>query len=256
MTVTEITELSAELLLRYYENDLQLFLEHCHEDILWLGPAKEQMIRTKAALVEAFGKEENPLRFTVNNLTAMPFHLSGSCNEVLLRFVVNTFWPEGGSNTVHQRITLTWEKDKIRVCHISNSIDYDVRDNIYPVHYLESHPQMTLYTESSQKLSFRGVNRSILYTDSARVMYLESTGNHTRVHLDGDSQCFACTERLSAIARHMPQEFLRCHSSYMVNPLHVQSIRRFSLTMTDGRKIPVPEKKYTAVKAVLLTNKQ
>ncbi len=256
MTVTEITELSAELLLRYYENDLELFLDHCHDDVFWLGPARDQMIRTKAALVEAFGKEENPLRFTVSNLTATPFHLSAQCNEVLLCFVVTTFWPDGGSNTVHQRITLTWEKDKIRVCHISNSIDYDVRDNIYPVHYLESHQQMTLYTETahSQKLFFHGVNRSILYTDAARVMYLESIGNHTRVHMD--SQCFECTSRLSAIAKHMPQEFLRCHTSYMVNPLHVQAIQRFSLTMTDGRKIPVPEKKYTAVKAVLLAAKE
>ena len=55
------------------------------------------------------------------------------------------------------------------------------------------------------------------------------------------------------------------HAQHFFHPDHVipavefiaafvKSIERFSLTMTNGKKIPVPEKKYTAVKAMLLKN--
>ena len=47
MTVNEITDLTASLLIKYYDNDIQPFLDYCHEDILWFGPAKKQVIRTK-----------------------------------------------------------------------------------------------------------------------------------------------------------------------------------------------------------------
>ena len=256
MTVNEITDLTVSLLTRYYDNDIQPFLDHCHEDILWLGPAMKQVIRTKSALVEAFNQEEQQLYFKVYDLTATPLHICSNCTEVLLTFVVDTFWPEGSSNRVYQRIDFTWEVKKdlarIRVCHISNPIDYDDRDSIYPVHYLENHAHMTLYMDSSEKLSFPGKNRTTLYTSPEQILYMESMGNHTRIHLI--SQTFECTKRLSEISKKINHGFLRCHASYLVNPLYVESIERFALTMTDGRKIPVPEKKYTAVKADLLKN--
>ena len=254
MTINDITELTVSLLTRYYDNDIQPFLDHCHDDILWLGPAKEQMIRTKRALIEAFEKEEHQLKFKVYNMTATPLYISANCTEVLLTFIVDTFWPDGNTNSVYQRINFTWEikKDnaRIRVCNISNPIDYDDRDTIYPVQYLESHPRMTLYMDSVNRMFFKGKDKSILYTNPEQIFYMESIGNHTNIYMD--SQIFECTERLSSINKRITDMFLRCHSSYLVNPLYVKSIERFSLTMTNGKKIPVPEKKYTAVKAMLL----
>ncbi len=119
MTISELTELTANLLIRYYDNDIQPFLDYLDKDALWIGPAQNQIIRSKEALVEAFGMEQN-------------------------------------------------------------------------------------------------------------------------------------TERLNAVAERMPGSMLRCHSSYLVNPMYVESIERFALTLSDGSRIPIPEKKYTAVKDLLL----
>ena len=254
MTINDIAKLSTELLTRYYDNDVQPFFDCCHDDVLWMGPAENQIIRTKKALVEAFEKEENQLRFAVYNLTAVPCHICPNCTEVLMTFTVDTFWPDGSANRVAQRITLTWDvrRDKalIRVCHISNPIAYDQRDAIYPVHFLESYPYMTLYKKPSKKLSFSGINKSILYTSPEEILYMESVGNHTLIHMA--TQTFECAERLSAIDKRMKDTFVRCHASYLVNPSYVRSIERFALTMENDQKIPVPEKKYTTVKALLL----
>jgi DNA-binding LytR/AlgR family response regulator len=81
------------------------------------------------------------------------------------------------------------------------------------------------------------------------VIYVESLGNHTVIHtLD---QEFESTESLKTLEKRYGNLFLKCHESYMVNPAHVHSIRRFKMTVTGGRELPVPEKKYTAVKKTL-----
>ena len=54
----------------------------------------------------------------------------------------------------------------------------------------------------------------------------------------------------------MTQGFLvRVHSGYIINPRDVVSVWRFRVSLSDGSVIPIPEKKYTAVKALLLENK-
>ena len=83
---------------------------------------------------------------------------------------------------------------------------------------------------------------------------MESARNYTRIHLF--SQVFECNKRLSAVVKQLPEGFIRCHASYLVNPKYVQSIVRFALIMTDGRRIPIHEKKCTKVKAELLSAKQ
>ena len=95
----------------------------------------------------------------------------------------------------------------------------------------------------------RGIDKSILYLNWSRVIYVESLGNHTVIHtLD---QEFESTESLKTLEKRYGNLFLKCHESYMVNPAHVHSIRRFKMTVTGGRELPVPEKKYTAVKKTL-----
>lgn len=254
MSISELTKLSIDILSQYYENNLNPFFNHLHENILWIGPAKNQIIRSKDQLIEAFNKEKNNLQFKVYNLNATPVSISSNCCEVLLSFIVDTFWPDGSTNRVSQRISLTWqikkEQAQIIVCHISNAIEYDSRDTIYPIHYLEERPEMPLYKGSGNKLFFKGLNQSILYIQSERILYMESMNQHTLIHLPEEN--YECCERLSSIAKRLNGSFIRIHASYLVNPKYVQSIQRFSLRMDNGAILPIPEKKYTKVKSDLL----
>lgn len=47
---------------------------------------------------------------------------------------------------------------------------------------------------------------------------------------------------------------LRIHASYLINPEHVSKIERFAVTLSDGTILPIPEKRYTAVKKILLSD--
>lgn len=63
MQIQELADYTAQILLEYYENRIQPFLDACDEDVLWIGPAVGQVIRTKEALVAAFAAEKTRTAF-------------------------------------------------------------------------------------------------------------------------------------------------------------------------------------------------
>ncbi|MCR5474531.1 MAG: LytTR family transcriptional regulator [Lachnospiraceae bacterium] len=41
---------------------------------------------------------------------------------------------------------------------------------------------------------------------------------------------------------------MRCHECFLVNPKYIMEIKRFTVTLSNGIILPIPEKKYTALK--------
>lgn len=52
---------SADILTKYYNNEIDSFLNACHEDILWIGPAEKHVIRTERRLLMLFRKKNTSL---------------------------------------------------------------------------------------------------------------------------------------------------------------------------------------------------
>ena len=59
-------------------------------------------------------------------------------------------------------------------------------------------------------------------------------------------------ETLTKFEQKNPGLFVRIHSGYLLNPAYVRNIRRFAVTLSDGIELPIPEKKYTQIKKLLL----
>ena len=256
MRSKDIAELSARVLLAYYDNDIEPFLNACHPNVLWIGPGEGQIIQTQETLRATFYAEKNNLKFAVHDLsvTALPT-ASPSVFEVVMMFLVDTFWPNGATGRVSQRIHFSWvgckETPRILLCHISNAIAYDERDTIYPLHYDETFGTEVHYAgaPASGRVCLRTKERTSVYLDHAHIMYAESCGRHTLVHTpDG---IYEATESLSTIAKLYQDLLVRCHASYLVNPAFISSISRFQVELRDGTILPIPEKKYTTIRALL-----
>ncbi len=256
MRYANISELSAKILLSYYDNDIEPFLDACHPDVLWVGPGESQIIRIQPALKSAFAAENNTLKFSVHDLsiTVIPTG-SPSVFEAVAMFLVDTIWPDGTIGRVNQRVQLSWvnckEVPQISVCHISNAIAYDRRDNIYPIHYTETFGTEMHYTgtPASGRICLRTKGHTAVYVAYEHIMFAESHDRHTKVHTpDG---IYEATDSLSTIASLYHDLFVRCHASYIVNPTYIASISRFQIELQDGTILPVPEKKYTAVRDLL-----
>ena len=108
MRSEDIAELSARVLLAYYDNDIEPFLDACHPSVLWIGPGEGQIIQTQETLRSTFYAEKNNLTFAVHDLsvTVLPTG-SPSVFEVVMMFLVDTFWPNGATGRVSQRIRLS-----------------------------------------------------------------------------------------------------------------------------------------------------
>ena len=256
MRCEDIAELSAKILLAYYDNDIEPFLDVCHPNVLWIGPGEGQIIQTQEALRNTFYAENNNLKFAVHDLsvTALPTG-SPSVIEVVMMFLVDTFWPNGTTGRVSQRIHFSWvgckETPRILLCHISNAIAYDKRDTIYPLHYDETFGTEMHYegTPASGRVCLRTKGHTSIYLDHENILYAESCGRHALVHTSDD--VYETTESLSAIAKLYQDLLVRCHASYLVNPAFISSISRFQVELHDGTILPIPEKKYTTIRALL-----
>ena len=93
MNRKKVTKLSVDLVLRYYDNDLSLFMDCLDEEVLWYGPAEGQFLQGKKALVDAWMAEKNPLTFTVNDLRSTAVLANSSMCVVVLNYSVVTHYP-------------------------------------------------------------------------------------------------------------------------------------------------------------------
>ena len=68
MNSQKIVDLTNDIVQRYYHNDIQPFLDHVDEQVLWYGPAKGQFLSGKQAILDAWSGES----------ILCPFHLGMS----------------------------------------------------------------------------------------------------------------------------------------------------------------------------------
>ena len=260
MDTRKIVQKSVNILVEYYENNIQPFKDAMDDDILWIGPLQGQMIRGKKNLVSTYALEEHDLTFDVFDMQASVVYSTKQHCEVLLTFIVDTHYPDQSVIRCHQRVLLSWQHyiehtesgkrishDLIHSCFVSNAIPADTRDTIYPVHFTElPFSQEFSVAPSGRHITLLGKHKQQLYLLDKQIIRVQSHKRGSKIFtLDG---VFESTESPSRIFSEYPDVFVRVHSMHLVNPIYVQSVRRFALLLQDGTELPIPEKKYTAVK--------
>ncbi len=259
MNLREMSELSADLIIKYYDNDYMPFLLHMDDDALWYGPAEGQFIRGRKAMINIWKKEDHSLTFTMGNLQTEVISSHPSFCDVMLQFTVVTHYPDGHDLSVLQRILLTWcermfkdgdgtkrKEHRILCCHIANLHAKSEDDVIYAK---EAHPVLrsgNLMPHRSDFIHFHSSDKSEYYFHSDTITYIESDSVKKHCIIHAKTGNVTVQASIGDIERRFPGLFLRCHQSYLVNPNYIRAIRRFTVTLADGTKLPIPEKKYTA----------
>lgn len=264
MNTTDLTQQSITIITEYYKNNLQPFFDAVDENIIWIGPAEGQWLQGRDALIQAWSGEHHNLTFQMSNIVSNYTTNASDFCEVILRYTVNTYYPDGRVMQHKQRLHYTWcvrkiftddgssiKVPRILMMHISNAYPYDERDTIYPVHY---HPvsteEMPALVDQNRML-VRALDKATYFIIIGTVSWMESCENafHTRIHTE-DGVIETATF-LSSIAKQYSQYFVRIHSSYLVNPHFVYKLKGTRLELLDGTVLPIPQKKYRAVKEVL-----
>ena len=257
MSPHDIATLSAELVLSYYGGSDAPFVAACHDDVLWIGPATGQSTRGRMALARRLADERGAMRFCVHDLSATPLATdSPDVCVVVLAFLVDALWPDGSVGRANQRVQLTWTgcqgRPRILVCHVSDAVAADARGVAYPLARADTQDEGSAVHaagKGTRRVCLRGCGHTTIYLDASDVIFAESKGAHALVHTTRGT--LEAAETLSAIARRYPALFVRCHASYLVNPTAVRGVERCRATLADGSVVPIPEKRYTAVRREL-----
>lgn len=260
MNSKEIVKLTNYIVQKYYNNDIQPFLDHVDEKILWYGPAKGQFLSGRQAIIDAWENEKHSLKFTLGNIHIDNISTNNSYCEVMVLFPVTTHFPEGGSITMDQIIHITWcernigegkekeKKPRMLVIHISDLYHKHEADNIYPVHFNEIYSGYVPVSDPGRRLYFRGIDSTDLYLLSNTIIWIESIDNGRHSILHTRNEAIRVSLPLGTLEKKYPDLFLRCHKCYLVNIQHIAKIKRFKVIMSNKKELPIPEKKYTAFK--------
>ena len=267
MNQKRIIQNSIDIITEYYRNHLDPFFAALSDDMLWIGPRQGQVLRGKHNILKAWSNEKTDLRFSLGAISVQSISTGRNNLEVLLEYNVYTHFPDGETDKHHQRMHLAWgyRREVIdgastilpRLCmiNISNVISgLNEQNKIYATSRSES--SLDAFHEELPEISSRTIfvhdsSGSSYFLNLSDIIWVESTdsGRHSIIHsLHG---AYKSTERLRSIENQYSDFLLRCHTSYLINPSYVQTIKRFCVTMTDHSEIPIPEKKYTALRAML-----
>ena len=266
MNVQECVEKSLYITNEYYDNNIEPYFEYMADNIIWHGPAIGQHIIGRENMRKAWEQSPNPLTFSLGDIEVQYVQLSPTSCEVMLIFVVTTHYPNGDNIPLLQRIQLSWadiitvdeHKHKERVprmhmIHISNPVEQHSADTIYPEHYNEVYKQAQKPIQEP-RISLRGTDSAFYVVAVSSIIWVQTTPDqHCLIHLR--NRTLKVKGPLSEIEEQTKGQLIRSHSSYLVNPLDVVSIWRFKLSLSDGTVLPIPEKKYTMIKKMLMDSK-
>ena len=254
MDIKKCVEKSLFILSEYYNNRLDPYFNYLADNVIWHGPAIGQQLIGREKMREAWENSPNHLTFSLGNVEVQYIQLSPASCEVMMMFVVTTYYPNGDMIPLFQRVQLSWADiiitdenkhkeriPKIFMVHISNPVEQHSADFIYPEHYNELFKQ-TEKPVQEPRISLRGMDNTFYVITVSSIIWVESTADHhCLLHLQ--DRTLKAKTTIAEIEKQMKGLLLRVHSSYIINPLDAVAVRRFKVSMSDGADIPIPEKK-------------
>lgn len=261
----ELEKQAIQMITEFYKNNFDPLFSMLDDDVLWIGPRKEHIIRTKKSLMEFFQTTSQDTFSDIGPITIYEVKMGSGIWEIILEFNVFTYFQSRETHVHHQR----WQMSCKLYSKNKSGQDADKKYKIYVIHYsnalnTELGTEAKMLSDSakdaihvlssavpSHKIFIPGINSNDYYVPLNNILFIESTngGRHSLVHTS--TSILTCKYKLNDFLTQNPEVLLRPHSGYLVNPAFVKKISRFHLTLIDDIKIPIPEKKYTHFKKEL-----
>lgn len=260
---TDLSTLTVSIVEEYYNNYTKNFFNYMDDDITWIGPCVNQFVEGKHNMLAMFAKESNPLSFRMESISSKVLFSTASSANVLMRFIVYTYYPSGFISKHRQRVEVLWiYKKRIKawkflVMHVSNEMEMDDRDTIYPVHLDEHEKEILPYVfrtnpndDKKERLTVTDTTGATFFIDDNDISYIKAgKGKFCFIFYNKKSICVRLL--LDQLQKLLPQNFYRPHRSYIVNVNDISKITRYTIFLKDSTEIPIPEKKFNLVEAEL-----
>lgn len=96
-------------------------------------------------------------------------------------------------------------------------------------------------TDKSRLLvKYKSIMRSIRPEE---ILYLESAGHMVTIHTTTGKH--SCYDQLEKLFERLPESFIQCHKSYIVNMDEIRRIERNRILLADDTEIPISKSRYS-----------
>lgn len=93
------------------------------------------------------------------------------------------------------------------------------------------------------EIKYKNESISLLYED---IIYLESMGHLVVIHVEGGD--YYSYDRLEKMKESLPEQFVHCHKSYVVNMDYIRRIEKRKIILMNEKEIPISKARYGETK--------
>lgn len=110
--------------------------------------------------------------------------------------------------------------------------------------YLKNHMKNM---QDKRRVIVTDQDKGTRFLELAEIVFAAANGRYCLLYtMDGDE--IETHFSIHEFQKMVGERFLPVHRSYVINSQHISIIKRYEITMADGSRIPVPAKKYKAVR--------
>lgn len=255
----EIIEKTKSVLHSFYSRDISTVVDSMDENCVWIGSYDSQYTYGKEAFIQETQSEGKELPVQIlQEEYALIFH-EKKYSAVYGRYTVVGEAKDGMILLAKVRLTFVWKQvgDILLAVHIhcADSKDVPLQYSNCKIENLSENLSWFEYirkvdnnTSKSERILLKDRNGLIHTLLPLEILYVKANDKESIIYIGEKS--FVTKYSLRELQKLCPF-LLRTHKSYLVHPLYIRGIRRYTLTLHNQTELPVSKGQYMMIKNIL-----
>ncbi|MBR5319284.1 MAG: response regulator transcription factor [Peptococcaceae bacterium] len=118
-----------------------------------------------------------------------------------------------------------------------------VQESLLSVLLEKAQQKRFLATDEKLLIQQKGIVHAISFRD---IFFIESVGHQLIIHTSESK--IICYEKIDDMKQRLPEHFLQCHKSYIVNMQIIRRIEKNKIILQHDKEIPVSKARYAEVR--------
>ena len=264
-TENEVLIKSQEAVRTYFRRDMDAFARMLDDGFIWIGSYDFHYTKGKENFLKASKPESEEVSARISEE-----EYSLLCHEKNIWIVYGRFTASAWENEEtlmysRQRLTMVWKqvRSELKLLHINCTMARDIpietdsaltgdrlKEDVRWFDYIR---RFEAVKEKEKRITLKDSKGRIHYLFPIEIISIRVENRLSTINTGNDS--FTVRRNLNQLSQEIPQ-LLQVHKNWLINPAHVQTIQRYTITLLPGMEVPVGKSRYNEVKEALVRRKQ